>query len=57
MWSLNLFIYLYLQEGDTIGVMRSEVGILHFFVNGIDQGPAAFNIPELVFGIIGKFSH
>lgn len=45
---------LYSQEGDTVGVMRKEMGILHFFVNGVDQGPAAFNIPEHVFGIIGK---
>lgn len=34
--------------------MRKELGILHFFVNGVDQGPAAFNVPEHVFGIIGK---
>lgn len=29
------------------------MGILHFYVNGVDQGPAAFNIPEHVFGVIG----
>ena len=34
--------------------MRKELGILHFFVNGVDQGPAAFNVPEHVFGIIGE---
>lgn len=34
--------------------MRKDMGILHFFVNGVDQGPAAFNIPEHVFGIVGK---
>lgn len=37
-----------------MGVMRKELGILHFFVNGVDQGPAAFNVPEHVFGIIGE---
>lgn len=36
-----------------MGVMRKDMGILHFFVNGMDQGPAAFNIPEHVFGVIG----
>lgn len=34
--------------------MRKDMGILHFFVNGVDQGPAAFNIPEHVFGIVGN---
>ncbi|XP_049885757.1 neuralized-like protein 4 [Pectinophora gossypiella] len=44
-----------LVEGDTVGVMRKDMGILHFFVNGADQGPAAFNIPEHVFGIIDLY--
>ncbi|XP_052746681.1 neuralized-like protein 4 isoform X2 [Bicyclus anynana] len=44
-----------LVEGDTVGVMRKDMGILHFFVNGVDQGPAAFNIPEHVFGIIDLY--
>ncbi|CAK1588784.1 unnamed protein product [Parnassius mnemosyne] len=44
-----------LVEGDTVGVMRKDMGILHFFVNGVDQGPAAFNIPEQVFGIIDLY--
>ncbi|XP_060809527.1 neuralized-like protein 4 isoform X1 [Amyelois transitella] len=44
-----------LVEGDTVGVMRKDMGILHFFVNGLDQGPAAFNIPEQVFGIIDLY--
>ncbi|XP_059055194.1 neuralized-like protein 4 isoform X2 [Achroia grisella] len=44
-----------LVEGDTVGVMRRDMGILHFYVNGIDQGPAAFNIPEHVFGIIDLY--
>ncbi|KAH9628013.1 hypothetical protein HF086_017988 [Spodoptera exigua] len=46
-----------LVEGDTVGVMRKELGILHFFVNGVDQGPAAFNVPEHVFGIVGKLKN
>ncbi|XP_068632829.1 neuralized-like protein 4 [Battus philenor] len=44
-----------LVEGDTVGVMRRDMGILHFYVNGVDQGPAAFNIPEQVFGIIDLY--
>ncbi|XP_047543867.1 neuralized-like protein 4 isoform X1 [Vanessa atalanta] len=44
-----------LVEGDTVGVMRKDMGILHFFVNGVDQGPAAFNIPEHVFGIVDLY--
>lgn len=44
-----------LVEGDTVGVMRKNMGILHFYVNGVDQGPAAFNIPEQVFGIIDLY--
>ncbi|CAG9137333.1 unnamed protein product [Plutella xylostella] len=44
-----------LVEGDTVGVMRKDIGILHFFVNGVDQGPAAFNIPEHVFGVIDLY--
>lgn len=55
MWATGDIMWvLWWQEGDTVGVMRKEMGILHFFVNGVDQGPAAFNIPEHVFGIIGE---
>lgn len=42
--------------GDRVGVMRKEDGTLHFWVNGIDQGPAATNVPEKVYGVVGKFS-
>lgn len=34
--------------------MRKENGLLHFFVNGIDQGTAASNVPEKVYGVIGE---
>lgn len=44
-----------LVEGDTVGVMRTENGILHFFINGIDQGPAAFNVPDFIYGIIDLY--
>jgi len=29
--------------------------MLHFFVNGIDQGAAASNIPERVYGVIDLY--
>ncbi|XP_073953644.1 neuralized E3 ubiquitin protein ligase 4 isoform X1 [Choristoneura fumiferana] len=44
-----------LVEGDSVGVMRKDMGILHFFVNGVDQGPAAFNVPEHVFGVVDLY--
>ncbi|XP_046393908.1 neuralized-like protein 4 isoform X1 [Ischnura elegans] len=58
-WSNNVVIFpkyttsnIYnLKPGDRMGVMRSETGALHFFVNGVDQGPAASNIPEEVYGV------
>lgn len=43
-----------LQAGDRVGVVRKDNGTLHFWVNGVDQGPAATNIPEKVYGVIGK---
>lgn len=42
------------QEGEIVGVLRNDLGILHVFINGADQGPAAFNVPENVYGIVGK---
>lgn len=44
-----------LQAGDCVGVMRKDDGTLHFFVNGIDQGPAATNVPEKIHGVVGKY--
>lgn len=43
-----------LKVGDRVGVLRKENGLLHFFVNGVDQGTAVSNVPERVFGVIGK---
>lgn len=43
-----------LQVGDRVGVVRKESGLLHFFVNGVDQGTAATNVAERVFGVIGN---
>ncbi|XP_071451597.1 neuralized-like protein 4 [Hetaerina americana] len=41
-----------LSVGERVGVMRSNTGTFHYFVNGIDQGPAASNIPHPVFGVV-----
>lgn len=35
--------------------MCKETGMLHFFVNGIDQGAAASNIPDRVYGVIDLY--
>lgn len=37
-----------LQVGDRVGVVRKDDGSLHFFVNSVDQGVAATNVPEKV---------
>lgn len=44
-----------LQVGDRVGVMRNELGTLHFFVNGVDQGEASTNVPERVYGVIDLY--
>lgn len=43
-----------LQVGDRVGVVRKENGNLHFFVNGVDQGVAATNVPDKMYGVVGK---
>lgn len=44
-----------LQVGDRVGVVRKENGTLHFFVNGNDQGSAASNVSEKVYGVIDLY--
>ncbi|XP_037940596.1 neuralized-like protein 4 isoform X2 [Teleopsis dalmanni] len=44
-----------LQVGDRVGVVRKYDGTLHFWVNGIDQGPAAHDVPENVYGVIDLY--
>lgn len=43
------------QVGDRVAVMRKGDGTLHFYVNGIDQGPAASNVPANVYGVIDLY--
>lgn len=44
-----------LQVGDRVGVVRRDDGTLHFWVNGVDQGAAAKNVPERVHGVIDLY--
>lgn len=38
-----------------MGVVRKEDGSLHFFVNGVAQGPAAWNIPPSVYAVVDLY--
>ena len=40
---------------DRVGVVRKRDGTLHFFVNGVDQGQAAINVPANVYGVIDLY--
>ncbi|XP_046403599.1 neuralized-like protein 4 [Ischnura elegans] len=40
-----------IEVGDTVGVMKRDNGSVHFFVKGIDQGPALTNAPSILYGI------
>lgn len=44
-----------LKEGDRVGVERKAHGSLHFFVNGVDLGVAATNIPQNVFAVVDLY--
>ncbi|TRY99349.1 hypothetical protein DNTS_014891, partial [Danionella cerebrum] len=44
-----------LKAGDTVGVVRKEDGSLHFFVNGVPQGPAAWNVPPNVYAVVDLY--
>lgn len=46
-----------LEVGGRVGVMRSESGTLHFFVNGVDQGAAAANLPRNLYGVFELFGN
>ena len=48
-------LYLVFQAGDTVGVVRKEDGSLHFFVNGVAQGPAAWNVPPSVYAVVDLY--
>lgn len=44
-----------LSEGDRVGVMIKEYGLLHFFVNGIDQGACAIDVSPNVYGVVDLY--
>lgn len=44
-----------MQVGDRVGVVRKLDGTVHFFVNGIDQGACASNVPANVYGVIDLY--
>ena len=44
-----------LGEGDQVGVLKTDTGNLHFYVNGEDQGVAAENIPDKVFVVVDLY--
>lgn len=44
-----------LGEGDRIGLIRKTNGDLHFYVNGRDQGVAASNVPNPVWGVVDLY--
>ena len=41
--------------GDRVGVVRKQDGTVHFFVNGVDQGACAANVPANVYGVIDLY--
>ncbi|KAE8743975.1 bluestreak [Frankliniella occidentalis] len=44
-----------LREGDRIGMVRKLNGDLHFFINGLDQGVAANNVPACIWGVVDLY--
>lgn len=44
-----------LRVGDRVGAMVKSNGSLYFYVNGIDQGEAAKNIPTGVYGVVDLY--
>lgn len=45
----------YLQVGDRVGVIRKDNGNLIFYVNSVEQGLAASNVPERIFGVVDLY--
>ncbi|GAB6019762.1 Neuralized-like protein 4 [Chamberlinius hualienensis] len=44
-----------LSEGDRIGLMRKSDGSLVYYINGIDQGIAATNVPHILYGVVDLY--
>ncbi|XP_046396931.1 neuralized-like protein 4 [Ischnura elegans] len=46
-----------LNVGDRAAVKRTNTGALHFYYNGVDQGPAFSNIPHPVYGVVELYGN
>lgn len=44
-----------LREGDRVGMMRKSNGSLHYYINGRDQGVAATNVSQTLWGVIDLY--
>lgn len=44
-----------LREGDRVGMMRKSNGYLHYYINGQDQGVAAKQVAQLLWGVIDLY--
>lgn len=44
-----------LREGDRVGMMRKSNGNLHYYINGQDQGVAAKQVSQTLYGVIDLY--
>lgn len=44
-----------LNENDRVGVMRTSSDELVFYVNGVSQGPAAYDMPKTLWAVIDLY--
>ena len=44
-----------LQVGHTVGILVDEDSNLHLYVNGVDQGVAARDVPSPVYGLVDLY--
>ena len=44
-----------LQEVDRIGMMIKSDRTLHYFINGLEQGTAATNVPHPVWSVVDLY--
>lgn len=51
----SISIHYHLQVGDRVGVIRKDNGNLIFYVNGVEQGLAASNVPERIYGVVDLY--
>ncbi|GIY24363.1 hypothetical protein CEXT_418811 [Caerostris extrusa] len=44
-----------LHEGDRIGLVRKSNKSLNYYINGFDQGIAAENVPDVLYGVVDLY--